>query len=145
MAPCCFPNRIQICKIVLGLSLAHLNGPVFVSFLTLPPLCLHYLILILGACLAFPTLGLDKSKSCLPITLGRELGAQKVDLELEDNSAEKMLVFQIQRSKFNLWLLNLKKMGWRIDLVIKNIFCSCRESGFNSRHLHGDPHTCLEF
>lgn len=39
---------------------------------------------------------------CLPITLGRELGAQKFDLELEDNSAEKMLVFEIQRSKFNL-------------------------------------------
>lgn len=38
----------------------------------------------------------------LPITLGRELGAQKFDLELEDNSAEKMLVFQIPRSKFNL-------------------------------------------
>lgn len=66
----------------------------------------------------------------------RELGAQKVDLELE---AEKMLVFQIQRSKFNLWLLHLKKWGWRIDLVFKNIFCSCRESGFNSRHPHGGP------
>lgn len=26
---------------------------------------------------------------CLPITLGRELGAQKFDLGLEDNSAEK--------------------------------------------------------